>query len=157
MKPQKRRYRKKTTDIPKPKSSSTEQVVDVKSRQISRKRPLANRCELSEVRVDKLHDALELAFEALNQKAVKKLCQMWIKILEPTKQSKYPYNGGKDEAARTHDEYDPENHGRNTAPPWWPNQEGYRSARGDACRHKEPDHLTKHGEKHPLLNMMSQV
>lgn len=53
------------------------------------------------------------SFQQLNCKA---LCKSWIKLIEPKKQTNYPYNLG--------------DRGK---PGWWPNN----------VRHKEPDHLMK--------------
>ncbi len=55
-------------------------------------------------------------FEEFQQIPCKILAKQWIKIVEPRKQSRHPYNQG-DKAK----------------PYWWP----------DSARHKEPDHLKK--------------
>ncbi|KAJ1573073.1 hypothetical protein NDA12_004684 [Ustilago hordei] len=66
---------------------------------------------------------LELRFGQLQQGVCKTVAKAWIKIIEPKKQTRCPYNKG--EAGKPH---------------WWP-----------ACvRHKEPDHLIK-AERHALL------
>jgi len=54
----------------------------------------------------------------IQQNACKLICKNWVKIKEPKKQIKYPYNLG--EASR---------------PDWWP----------EVARHREPDHLGKPG------------
>ena len=59
----------------------------------------------------------------MQQSGCKVLGKAWVKLLEPKKQSTYPYTGGVDRA-----------------PPWWPRKEGKLS-----IRHKEPDHLHKVG------------
>lgn len=59
----------------------------------------------------------------LQQSGCKIIGKAWVKLLEPKKQSTYPYTGGS-----------------KTAPPWWPPTEG-----PDCIRHKEPDHLHKTG------------
>lgn len=67
------------------------------------------------------------AFQQINCREIAKAC---IKVIEPHKQTKHPYNGGNTR--------DPES----TKPCWWPTD----------VIHKEPDHLKKHGTmiKSPL-------
>ncbi|SAM84381.1 uncharacterized protein UBRO_05623 [Ustilago bromivora] len=66
---------------------------------------------------------LELRFGQLQQGVCKTVAKAWIKMIQPKKQTRCPYNKG--EAGK---------------PDWWP-----------ACvRHKEPDHLMK-AERHALL------
>lgn len=55
----------------------------------------------------------------LNHKADKMICRSWIKVIEPQKQTNYPYQKGEE-----------------TRPGWWPK----------GVRHKDPDHLAKYGE-----------
>ena len=66
---------------------------------------------------------LELRFGQLQQGVCKTVAKAWIKIIEPKKQTRCPYNKG--EAGK---------------PDWWPS----------GVRHKEPDHLMK-PERHALL------
>ncbi|TKY89819.1 hypothetical protein EX895_001116 [Sporisorium graminicola] len=66
---------------------------------------------------------LELRFGQLQQGVCKTVAKAWIKIIEPKKQTRCPYNKG--EAGK---------------PDWWP----------AGVRHKEPDHLMK-PERHALL------
>ncbi|WFD23142.1 hypothetical protein MEQU1_001828 [Malassezia equina] len=66
---------------------------------------------------------LELRFSQLQQVMCKMIAKEWIKVIEPKKQTRFPYNKG--EAGR---------------PGWWP----------VGVRHKEPDHLMK-PERHALL------
>lgn len=66
---------------------------------------------------------LELRFGQLQQGVCKTVAKAWIKIIEPKKQTRCPYNKG--EAGK---------------PEWWP----------AGVRHKEPDHLMK-PERHALL------
>ena len=66
---------------------------------------------------------LELRFSQLQQVMCKMIAKEWIKVIEPKKQTRFPYNKG--EAGR---------------PGWWP----------AGVRHKEPDHLMK-PERHALL------
>lgn len=57
-------------------------------------------------------------FAALQQATCKLVVKAWIKVIEPKKQMKYPYNKGED-----------------LKPNWWP----------EGVRHREPDHLSKTG------------
>lgn len=66
---------------------------------------------------------LELRFSQLQQGMCKTVAKAWIKIIEPKKQTRCPYNKGEE-----------------GKPAWWP----------DGVRHKEPDHLMK-PERHALL------
>lgn len=62
---------------------------------------------------------LELRFGQLQQGMCKTVAKAWIKIIEPKKQTRCPYNKGEE-----------------GKPAWWP----------AGVRHKEPDHLMKPGE-----------
>lgn len=64
-----------------------------------------------------------LRFTQLQQSVCKTVAKAWIKIIEPKKQTRFPYNLG--DAGK---------------PTWWP----------ASVRHKEPDHLMK-PERHELL------
>ena len=68
------------------------------------------------------------AFEAVQQVTCRLIAKLWIKKIEPKKQSAHPYNGGlpKDE------EKNPER----TKPSYWP----------PGIPHKEPDHIQKSRE-----------
>jgi hypothetical protein len=66
---------------------------------------------------------LELRFSQLQQGMCKTVAKAWIKIIEPKKQTRCPYNKGEE-----------------GKPAWWP----------EGVRHKEPDHLMK-PERHLLL------
>jgi len=61
---------------------------------------------------------LETRFRQLQQLCCKIVAKAWIKVIEPKKQTRYPYNRGEE-----------------SKPEWWPND----------VRHKEPDHLMKPG------------
>lgn len=65
----------------------------------------------------------ELRFAQMQQGMCKTIAKAWIKIIEPKKQTRCPYNKGEE-----------------GKPEWWP----------DGVRHKEPDHLMK-PERHSLL------
>ncbi|KAJ9121852.1 hypothetical protein QFC22_002475 [Naganishia vaughanmartiniae] len=68
-------------------------------------------------------------FDALQQATCKLVVKTWIKVIEPKKQSKFPYNRGED-----------------SKPGWWP----------EHIRHKEPDHLQKPG-KLPFIDNSGRV
>lgn len=55
-------------------------------------------------------------FAAVQQDTCKLVAKAWIKVIEPKKQSKFPYNKGE-----------------NAKPKWWP----------DGVPHRAPDHLSK--------------
>ena len=60
----------------------------------------------------------ETRFRQMQQLTCKVVAKAWIKVIEPKKQSNYPYNRGEEKK-----------------PVWWP----------EGARHKEPDHLMKPG------------
>lgn len=65
-------------------------------------------------------------FAALQQTTCKLVVKNWIKVIEPKKQMKFPYNKGED-----------------LKPQWWP----------QGVRHREPDHLSKQGESRIVVRM----
>lgn len=82
----------------------------------------------------------EKAFENLQQRNCRVLAKAYIKLVEPRKQVNYPYNGRK-VVAGTCQQFDPEM----TKPPWWPS----------GVRHREPDHIFKHGKGIFFLSVSS--
>ncbi|WFC94358.1 hypothetical protein MBRA1_000988 [Malassezia brasiliensis] len=72
---------------------------------------------------------LEMRFGQLQQVMCKMIAKEWIKVIEPKKQTRYPYNKGEE-----------------AKPSWWPKD----------VRHKEPDHLMK-PERHALLLAMLRL
>ena len=68
------------------------------------------------------------AFDAVQQVTCRTIAKLWIKKIEPKKQSAHPYNGGLPKE----DPKDPER----TKPKYWP----------DNIPHKEPDHIQKERE-----------
>ncbi|KAL8943198.1 MAG: hypothetical protein Q9211_001067 [Gyalolechia sp. 1 TL-2023] len=74
-------------------------------------------------------------FTIIGQMLLKCVMKAWIKVKEPGKQVKHPYNGGSNPSD------DPQNRGRDTAPDWWSQQSNWKIGLG--CRHREPDHLGK--------------
>ncbi|KAL8736830.1 MAG: hypothetical protein Q9181_002294 [Wetmoreana brouardii] len=100
------------------------------------------------VRVDskgKIAEYYRKAFAQIGQLQLKTLLKAWIKLRQPRKQTENPYNGrkSKPEQARHKQQsgFVDDNPGRDTAPDWWPMQDGWRNGKG--CRHKEPDHTKK--------------
>lgn len=71
----------------------------------------------------------ESAFRAFQQINCRQIAKAYIKIIEPRKQVKFPYNGGKGGPG---EKGDPEK----TKPEWWP----------AGVIHREPDHLKKPGK-----------
>ncbi|KAL9121284.1 MAG: hypothetical protein Q9187_002160 [Circinaria calcarea] len=69
-------------------------------------------------------------FKQIQQVPCKSIAKAWIKLIEPKKQVKHPYNGGK--KARSMGIM--KNGGELTRPDWWPKR---------GCPHKEPDHQKK--------------
>lgn len=67
---------------------------------------------------DKLDEYYTDRFAAMQQNTCKMIVKHWIKIIEPKKQIRYPYNGGEE-----------------SKPQWWP----------QSIKHREPDHLSKSG------------
>ncbi len=97
------------------------------------------------IRVDdvvELDGIMDTRLQLMQQTSCKLVAKAWIKVHEPQKQTKYPYNGGilQEEAIR---QYGGKNLGELTKPPWWPSTEGWPNNGG--CRHREPDHLKKPG------------
>lgn len=66
-------------------------------------------------------------FEEFQQIPCKLLSKAWIKVIEPKKQSKYPYKQGE-----------------SSKPYWWPAN----------CIHREPDHLKKDERINLLINIL---
>ncbi|KMP03261.1 hypothetical protein CISG_08355 [Coccidioides immitis RMSCC 3703] len=75
---------------------------------------------------DKILDYYESAFRAFQQINCRQIAKAFIKIIEPRKQVKHPYNGGRGASG---EKGDPEK----TKPDWWP----------AGVIHREPDHLKK--------------
>ncbi|PGG96238.1 hypothetical protein AJ80_09852 [Polytolypa hystricis UAMH7299] len=85
--------------------------------------------DLKELKIgdEKILDAYYTgAFKVFQQLNCRQLAKAWIRLIEPRKQVKYPYNGGKGPQGNNGD---PEK----TKPGWWP----------AGVPHREPDHLLK--------------
>lgn len=76
---------------------------------------------------DEVTAFLATRFRQLQQHVCKIVAKAWIKVIEPKKQSRYPYNKGE-----------------HSKPTWWP----------DDVRHKEPDHLMKPERIALLMTML---
>ncbi|BFZ59389.1 hypothetical protein YB2330_000398 [Saitoella coloradoensis] len=76
---------------------------------------------------DEVTQFMETRFRQLQQMVCKIVSKAWIKIIEPRKQTRYPYNKGED-----------------SRPDWWPHD----------VRHKEPDHLMKPERIKLLMTML---
>jgi hypothetical protein len=72
----------------------------------------------------------EKVFQNVQQTNCRVLAKAFVKLVEPKKQVKYPYNGRKVVAGEIR-QLNPEE----SKPPWWPPK----------VRHREPDHLLKAG------------
>lgn len=68
-------------------------------------------------------DVYRQCLKDMQQNGCKVIGKAWVKLLEPKKQSTYPYTKGAQKR-----------------PPWWPAMTG-----PNKIRHKEPDHLHKRG------------
>jgi len=77
---------------------------------------------------------IRAALNVLQQINCKVLCKAWIQMMEPSKQTKFPYN------AKNKSQTDEKGRPRQLTPYWWPSN----------VPHKEPDHLKKIGE-HPTI------
>ncbi|KAF8463647.1 hypothetical protein BDZ91DRAFT_796198 [Kalaharituber pfeilii] len=69
----------------------------------------------------------ETRFRQMQQLTCKVVAKAWIKVIEPKKQSNFPYNRGEE-----------------SKPSWWP----------EGARHKEPDHLMKPERLLLLMTML---
>jgi hypothetical protein len=92
----------------------------------------------------KVLDYYERSLKHFQQLNCRQIAKAFIKFIEPRKQVKHPYNGGKPPAgAPPGKKGDPEK----TKPEWWP---------ADVV-HKEPDHLRKDRTCTPPENPLCQV
>jgi hypothetical protein len=79
---------------------------------------------------DEILACYNAAFHSLQQTNCRLIAKAFIKAVEPKKQTRYPYNGGK--KGPNGETGDPEK----TKPSWWP----------AGVTHREPDHLKKSGK-----------
>lgn len=69
-------------------------------------------------------------FGYVQQNACRLIAKAWVKAVAPKKQSSHPYTGDK-------------------VPDWWPKPWESECSR-QMVRHREPDHLLKHGQSNLL-------
>ncbi|CEJ62907.1 hypothetical protein PMG11_11392 [Penicillium brasilianum] len=81
-------------------------------------------------------------FENLQQTNCRVIAKVYVKLVEPRKQVRYPYNGRKFAAGHKH-EMSP----NETKPPWWPS----------GVRHREPDHLLKAERIRLLVHILCEL
>lgn len=93
---------------------------------------------------EKVFEYYENALKHFQQLNCRQIAKAFIKFIEPRKQVKHPYNGGKPRAGAANGEKgDPEK----TKPEWWP----------AGVVHKEPDHLRKERESNPPSLMEAKI
>ena len=95
--------------------------------------------ELRQIRIDEATEYYDKTFRSINQLCCKDILKAWIRFCHPKKQSRYPYNGGKDK--REVSKEDREYNGNLKKPDYWPCDD----SRGTVVPHTEPDHLWKSG------------
>lgn len=99
--------------------------------------PTMDRMALEIGDTEKVGAYYETALKHFQQLNCRQMAKAFIKFIEPRKQVKHPYNGGRPPpGAQPGEKGDPER----TKPEWWP----------AGVVHKEPDHLKK-DRKSPLL------
>ena len=107
--------------------------------------------EKRDVRVCDLGPVMEDIMRNLQQKGLKRILKLWLGKSHPKKQAEFPYNGGREQEKKRKSkdpDYEESNPGRLTAPDYWYSQEDCsadKNHNGTGVRHKEPDHLLKHG------------
>ena len=88
----------------------------------------------------RLEDFYSHMFRQMKQVPCKIVAKAWVKVVEPRKQTKHPYNGSKKgkiyKKEMESEGYVDINSGDVCKPEWWPKE---------GCRHKEPDHIYRDG------------
>ncbi|KAA8641845.1 uncharacterized protein ATNIH1004_010784 [Aspergillus tanneri] len=93
---------------------------------------------------DKVQEYYENALKHFQQINCRQIAKAFIKFIEPRKQVKHPYNGGKPRGRGAKGEKgDPEK----TKPEWWPKD----------VIHREPDHLRKNERVRLLIHIMRKL
>ncbi|KAB8075909.1 hypothetical protein BDV29DRAFT_189797 [Aspergillus leporis] len=93
---------------------------------------------------EKILEYYENALKHFQQLNCRQIAKAFIKFIEPRKQVKHPYNGGKPRAgAASGEKGDPEK----TKPEWWP----------AGVVHKEPDHLRKEQRIRLLIHIVRKL
>ena len=98
--------------------------------------------ELRQIRIDQASEYYDQGFRSIKQLCCKDVLKAWIRFCHPKKQSKYPYNGGKEMSKKMSKEEHDEYGGHLSKPDYWPCD---RDGRTKEVRHTEPDHLLKPG------------
>jgi hypothetical protein len=96
-------------------------------------------------------------FEKMQQLPCKAINKAWVRVIQPKKQARNPYNGGRKskkgkdagkEIDGNNESEEKGTEGELTKPDWWPIT---------GCRHREPDHIYKHGTLNPMFrNRMTE-
>ncbi|KAL4784624.1 hypothetical protein BJX76DRAFT_356857 [Aspergillus varians] len=93
---------------------------------------------------EKVLEYYETALKHFQQINCRLIAKAFIKFIEPRKQVKHPYNGGRPRAgAPPGEKGDPEK----TKPEWWP----------AGVQHKEPDHLKKEQRLRLLIHILRKL
>ncbi|KKK22477.1 hypothetical protein ARAM_000617 [Aspergillus rambellii] len=93
---------------------------------------------------EKVLEYYETALKHFQQINCRQIAKAFIKFIEPRKQVKHPYNGGRPRAgAPPGEKGDPEK----TKPEWWP----------AGVQHKEPDHLKKEQRLRLLIHILRKL
>lgn len=79
---------------------------------------------------EEVNTFFETRLRQMQQLVCKVVAKCWIKVIEPKKQSNFPYNRGEE-----------------SKPSWWPAN----------ARHKEPDHLMKPGMEFNLCTCVTNL
>ncbi|KAJ5101061.1 hypothetical protein N7456_007113 [Penicillium angulare] len=91
---------------------------------------------------DPLRRYYEKVFQNLQQANCRIIAKTYIRLAEPHKQARYPYNGRKHVQGKTQ-QFNPEE----TKPPWWP----------IGVTHREPDHLPKSERIALLIHILCEL
>ncbi|EEA24396.1 hypothetical protein TMatcc_007488 [Talaromyces marneffei ATCC 18224] len=91
----------------------------------------------------KVTEFYTMAFKRLQQINCRLLAKNLIKIIEPRKQVRHPYNGGRKPGGAPGEKGDPED----TKPDWWPRD----------VIHKEPDHIKKDYRVKLLVHLVQNL
>ncbi|GAM36073.1 hypothetical protein TCE0_018r04877 [Talaromyces pinophilus] len=91
----------------------------------------------------KVTEFYTMAFKRLQQINCRLLAKNFIKLIEPRKQVRHPYNGGRRPGGAPGERGDPED----TKPDWWPRD----------VIHKEPDHIKKEYRVKLLVHLVQNL
>ncbi|KAL4810185.1 hypothetical protein BDV18DRAFT_156552 [Aspergillus unguis] len=108
--------------------------------------PSVKRAALRVSQTKLLQTYYQKAFEEFQQLNCRVIAKAFVKLAEPRKQVKYPYNGKRNVPGSMNSgslPRDPEM----TKPPWWP----------EGVIHREPDHLQKSARIHLLVHILCHM